>query len=69
MDVDGGTTYLIGYDTNSSWANYTATSEDNPLVKREWLDDMRQQASNRIWRQEYLAEFETRRRRGIRGFR
>lgn len=49
--------FNLGYDSNSSWANYTARSEDNPLVQSEWLNDMREQASNRIWRQEYLAEF------------
>lgn len=49
--------FNLGYDAHTTWANYTAKSEDNPCVQREWLDDMREQASNRIWRQEYLAEF------------
>ncbi len=49
--------FNLGFDGNTTWANFTAKSEDNPRVQREWLSDMREQASNRIWRQEYLAEF------------
>lgn len=49
--------FNLGYDLNSTWRNFTASSQDNPMVQSVWLDDMREQASNRIWRQEYLAEF------------
>ena len=50
--------YQLGLDeTQDRWRSFRYTSYDNPLVAAEELDDVRQSTQERVFREEYLAEF------------
>lgn len=50
--------YLRGLDPNQKyWVSYTAPSGDNPYVNKEFIEDVKLQIPDKIFRQEYLAEF------------
>lgn len=50
--------YLRGLDPNQKYqVSYTAPSEDNPYVNKEFIEDVKLQIPDKIFRQEYLAEF------------
>ena len=39
------------------WSKYRFKTADNPLVKKEWLEQQREMLGERRFKQEYLAEF------------
>lgn len=43
--------------SHSNWASYHAPSSDNPLVSKQFLEDVKIQIPEKIFKQEYLAEF------------
>jgi len=52
------TNYVNGTDPSlTNWASVHAPSSANPLVNRDFLEDMKRTLSDKIYRQEILAEF------------
>lgn len=50
--------YKIGLDPDEpDWASFHFTSLDNPLIPRAEFEAIRRVTPQRIWREEYLAEF------------
>lgn len=48
---------LLPKEDRRHWRSYHFPSSANPLVTADELDSIRQQTNDRVWRQEYLAEF------------
>lgn len=52
------TYYKRGLDTAyPKWASYRASSDKNPLVSKEFLEDVKKSIPEKIYKQEYEAEF------------
>jgi hypothetical protein len=49
--------YQMGVTRRLTWRHFHYTSADNPLIDPAELETLRQQVPERIWREEYLAEF------------
>ncbi|MCY3780130.1 MAG: hypothetical protein OXG78_07475 [Chloroflexi bacterium] len=50
--------YRLGADRKEDeWAAFRFSTADNPRIKRAELESIRRQTSERIWKSEYLAEF------------
>lgn len=50
--------YKIGLDPEEpQWASFHFTSYDNPALDPDELDSIQRQTSDRVWREEYLAQF------------
>lgn len=50
--------YQLGLDPEEmQWATFHFTSMDNPLIPSEEFDHIKRTTSQRVWREEYLAEF------------
>lgn len=50
--------YKIGLDPDEpEWASFHFTSMDNPLIPRGEFESIRRVTPERVWREEYLAEF------------
>jgi hypothetical protein len=50
--------YLLGLDpSNRRYASFNFPTSDNPYISREYLDEQQRSKPDRIYRQEYLAEF------------
>lgn len=50
--------YRQGLDpANAGWRSFRFTSYDNPLIAPGELDDIQRMTPERVWREEYLAEF------------
>lgn len=52
--------YLRGLDSNSkSWKSFHLPSSANPLVNKEFLEETKKEIPDKIFKQEYLAEFQS----------
>ena len=49
--------YFFKAFNSPRWSRYQFKTQDNPLVKKEWLEEQREEIGDRQFRQEYLAEF------------
>lgn len=50
--------YQLGLDpTQDEWRSFQFTSYDNPLIAPDEIDNLRRNTPERVWREEYMAEF------------
>jgi hypothetical protein len=50
--------YLLGQDAaQAEWASFRYSSYDNPLLPKTELDEIRRVTAERVFREEYMAEF------------